>query len=98
MAAVAACAGFFDYATLSPRHAAFRTATTHMLLMGTASILALASLALRGFTPGAAVSGWAAGTAVATALVTVAGGWFGGRLVYEFGVGVHVEGAEYRPE
>lgn len=87
-ASVAMVAGVLDYAALPRDHAAQDTAVVHMLVMATAWLAYLASLALRGL-PGVAPPPTAAVAAAGVGFAAmVVGGWLGGRLVYRFGVGV----------
>lgn len=88
MAAVAMLAGFLDYAGLSRQHPAQDTAVWHMLAMGTAWLLFLISLAARGLPAADPPSVWATAVAVTGFIAMALGGWFGGKLVYRFGVGV----------
>jgi uncharacterized membrane protein len=88
-AGLAALAGFIDFIALSedtPR--AGRTATVHMSLMLTAVGIALATLVFR---TDALPSGLGrvleAGALVLVASCLGAGGWFGGHLVFHYGVG-----------
>lgn len=81
-------AGALDYAALPREHPAQGTALAHLLVMGVAWLLFLASLALRGL-PGAGAPPVIAIVVAAAGFVSMAvGGWLGGRLVYHFGVGV----------
>ena len=88
MAVPAMIAGFLDFTAIPAGHPARDVAVNHMSAMGTAWILFVLSVALRGWPvegpPAAWVSLVAAGGFAATAL----GGWLGGRLVYGFGIGV----------
>ncbi len=88
VAIVAMAAGLADYAALPRTHPAGDTATFHMLAMGSAWLLFVSSLALRGLPAGTTPPPIATAAAVAGFLVMAIGGWFGGRLVYRFGVGV----------
>jgi uncharacterized membrane protein len=84
---VAMIAGILDFAALPNDSPARDTAVTHMLLMCVAWLLFLVGLALRGYPPAEPAP---LGALIVTALgfgVMAAGGWLGGRLVYEFGVG-----------
>lgn len=87
-ATLAMVAGLLDYATLPRDHPAQNTAVAHMLVMGSAWLCFLASLALRG-PPRGTPSPLMALVAAAVGFVAMAaGGWLGGRLVYRFAVGV----------
>ena len=87
-ATVAMAAGLLDYATLARDHAAQATAVAHMLVMSTAWLAFLASLALRGLPDGAPPPLAAMLTAAVGFVAMAIGGWLGGRLVYRFAVGV----------
>jgi uncharacterized membrane protein len=89
MALPAAVAGAMDFAALGERHPAERTALRHMMLMGTALAVFIAALVVRaGPLPPA---GWRLYAALALSSVGLAllaiGGWYGGRLVYQHGLG-----------
>jgi uncharacterized membrane protein len=90
MALLAMLAGGFELRTIDSRSEAMRIATWHMMLMATVWFCFLAALVLqvsagldRSTSPLAA-----AACAVAGFLLMIAGAWFGGRLVYDFGVAV----------
>lgn len=88
VAALAMLAGFVDYAALEREHPAQSTTVTHMLVMCTAWLSFLISLALRGLPGVEPPTPWAS-AAAAVGFVTMAfGGWVGGTLVYRFGVGM----------
>jgi uncharacterized membrane protein len=90
----AAVAGLIDFAALPEKSA--RTGSIHMLLMGTAWCLYLVAMLLR--SSGLALADKPEWAAVILSfmgfLVLVAGGYYGGRLVYQFGAGVN----EMRPD
>jgi uncharacterized membrane protein len=88
MAIIAMVAGIVDYSGLPREHAAQDTAVNHMMAMGAAWLLFIVSLALRGFPTADPPSVWASIAAFAGLVTTFIGGWFGGTLVYRFGVGV----------
>lgn len=85
-----AVTGFLDYLTLTRNSTAFKTATTHMLVMLTA-VCFFAGSAVAQAGP-SEISGGQAAIAVALAATGAAlmgfGGWLGGELVYGEGVGV----------
>lgn len=88
-AALAALAGFFDYAAIKQNDPAQKTATTHLLLMSSALMPFVASLLVRGHP--AAVGGSRLILVLlldaAGALLLAVGGWYGGHLVFHHGVG-----------
>lgn len=88
VAAVAMLAGFLDYAAIPRQHPAQDAAVSHMIAMSTAWLLFLVSLASRGLPAADPPPVWATVVAVAGFIAMALGGWFGGRLVYRFGVGV----------
>jgi uncharacterized membrane protein len=89
LVAVAAMAtGASDFASLARAHPAADTAVWHMLAMGTAWLLFVASVALRGWPASGPPPVAASVAAFAGFASMVGGGWLGGQLVYRFGVGV----------
>jgi uncharacterized membrane protein len=90
MALLAMLAGGFELRTIDSRSEAMRIATWHMMLMATVWFCFLGALMLQvsagldGSTSPYAI----AACAVAGFLLMIAGAWFGGRLVYDFGVAV----------
>jgi len=89
MAVPAAIAGAMDFAALEPAHPAESTALRHMLLMGTAFTIYLGAVLVRA---GPQVpEGWRFYAALSLSTgglaLLAAGGWYGGRLVYHYGVG-----------
>jgi uncharacterized membrane protein len=88
IAVVAMVTGALDFASLARPHPATDTAVWHMLAMGTAWLLFVASLALRGWPVSGPPPVAATVAALAGFVATAGGGWLGGRLVYRFGVGV----------
>ena len=88
IAAVAMLAGVFDFAAIPRDTPAQGIAVSHLLAMSTAWLLFIVSLAMRGLPPTNAPSIWATVTALVAWAVMAFGGWLGGRLVYEFGIGV----------
>lgn len=88
LAVIAMAAGLADYVALPREHAAQGTAINHMMTMGVAWLLFVVSLALRGLPTPDSPSIWASLAAFAGLAATLIGGWFGGTLVYRFGVGV----------
>ncbi|HEV7606711.1 MAG TPA: DUF2231 domain-containing protein [Steroidobacteraceae bacterium] len=84
---IAMLAGIVDFTALPEDSPARDTAVTHMMLMCGAWLLFLVGLALRGYPP---TDPAPLGAIIVSALgfaIMAAGGWLGGRLVYEFGVG-----------
>ena len=88
MAGLAMVAGFFDFAGIPREEPAQGVAVSHLLAMSTAWLLFIVSIALRGLPATNPPSMWATVTAIVAWGVMAFGGWLGGRLVYEFGVGV----------
>ena len=86
--ALAMLAGVLDFAAMPRDHAGRDSAISHFLVMCTAWLLFLVSLALRGVPQGSGPSTWAVATAIAGFATMLWGGWLGGQLVYRFGVGV----------
>ncbi|MFZ0764562.1 MAG: DUF2231 domain-containing protein [Bradyrhizobium sp.] len=90
MAMLAMLAGVLELRSISSQSEAMRVATWHMMIMATVWICFLVALMLSisvGFDPSTAQLA-AAACAVAGFLLMGVGGWYGGRLVYEFGVAV----------
>ena len=89
MALPAAVAGAMDFAALGKDHPAEQIALRHMLLMGTALTVFIAALVVRaGPLPPAGGRLYAALALSSAGLALVAvGGWYGGRMVYQYGVG-----------
>ena len=90
MAILAMLAGLFELRTLDSRSEAMRVATWHMMIMATVWVCFLVALMLSISTgPDRATAQLAAvACAVVGFLLMGVGGWFGGRLVYEFGIAV----------
>ena len=88
IALLAMVAGFLDFAAIPRGEPAQRVAVTHLLAMSTAWLLFIVSLAMRGLPAMNPPSIWATATALVAWAVMAFGGWLGGRLVYEFGIGV----------
>ena len=89
MAVPAAISGVMELTALENGHPAEDIAMRHMLLMSSAFAVYLAALLVR---DGPAVpEGWRAYAALALSTgglaLLVLGGWYGGRMVYEYGVG-----------
>ncbi|HLT20342.1 MAG TPA: DUF2231 domain-containing protein [Thermomicrobiales bacterium] len=86
----AALTGLLDARRIGPDDSAGRTVNRHMLLMGTATMIFVGNLLVRGGT--GELSGMQAAAAVACTLIgnaaVIAGAWFGGELVFSHGVGV----------
>lgn len=84
----AMAAGALDFTSLPRGHPGLDTAVAHLMAMGTAWLLFLASAMLRGL-PGAGAAPLLAILAGCAGFLAMAvGGWLGGRLVYHFRVGV----------
>lgn len=84
MGTIAIFAGFLDYTAISDQHPAQSTAVGHMWVMGTAWLLFLTSVAVRGFVAQTSPSIWAIGTDMAGLIVMIFGAWLGAR--FEIGV------------
>jgi uncharacterized membrane protein len=90
MAMVAMLAGLLELRSIGSQSAAMRVATWHMMIMAAAWVCFLVALMLS-ISPAfdhATAEIAAAGCAVAGFLLMGVGGWYGGRLVYEFGIAV----------
>jgi uncharacterized membrane protein len=90
-AGITALAGLLDYLGLpETKPEAVPTATVHLLLMGTVTVLAVVSLLFRGAQPpdGGVTLALHAGALVLVAAGLGVGGWFGGHLVFHHRVGV----------
>jgi uncharacterized membrane protein len=89
MAAPAVITGVMELVALEKAHPAESIAVRHMLLMGTAFALYVAELVIRGGP--LAPEGWRLYAAVSLSTAGLAllavGGWYGGRMVYQYGVG-----------
>jgi len=91
MAMLAMVAGLLELRSIESRSKTMQVATWHMMVMATAWVCFLLALLLpvpTGTPMGHPTSLLAAVTAVVGFLLMSAGGWLGGRLVYEFGTGV----------
>jgi uncharacterized membrane protein len=98
-AALAALVGAVDYASIREGHPALGAATRHMLLMLTAGAPYLASLLVRGGPAPPAGRSLVAALALEFAgvvLLTV-GGWYGGHLVFHYGIGGDVQDGKGSP-
>jgi uncharacterized membrane protein len=92
MAGLAMIAGLVELRAIDDASEAMRVATRHMMVMATAWLcfmLALVLTAAAGIDPATAKLAGVL-SAAAGFLLMGTGGWLGGRLVYEFGVGVGV--------
>jgi uncharacterized membrane protein len=88
IALLAMIAGFLDFAAIPRDEPAQGVAVTHLLAMSTAWLLFIVSLGMRGLPATSPPSIWATFTTLVAWVVMAFGGWLGGRLVYEFGIGV----------
>ena len=86
--AAAMAAGALDFAALPGTHPARDTAVHHMLAMGSAWLLCVLALALRGWPPDTAPTVLAIAAELAGFATMALGGWLGGSLVYRFGIGL----------
>jgi uncharacterized membrane protein len=92
MAALAMIAGLLELRSIEGRSKTMQVATWHMMVMATAWLCFLLALVLP-ISSGPRVDHLTAqlasvASAVAGFLLMGAGGWLGGRLVYEFGTGM----------
>jgi uncharacterized membrane protein len=88
---LAMVAGLLELRLTDSRSEAMRIATWHLMVMATAWVCFLLALALpisagAAMGPSTAQLAGAASAGVGCLLMS-AGGWLGGRLVYEFGIG-----------
>ena len=90
MAMLAMLAGLFELRTIDRSSEAMRVATWHMMVMATVWVCFLVALMLSISTEldHSTARVIAVACAVAGFLLMGIGGWFGGRLVYEFGIAV----------
>ena len=90
MSMLAMVAGLLELGSIDSQSEAMRVATWHMMIMATAWVCFLLALLVSisaGLDHAAAQMSAAACALVGFVLMGV-GGWYGGRLVYEFGVAV----------
>jgi uncharacterized membrane protein len=89
MGVLAAVAGVLDFAALEESHPAEGAVVRHMLLVGTAFAVFVGELLVRGGPQPPAAERLYAVLALSTVglALLAAGGWYGGRLVYHYGVG-----------
>ena len=89
MAAPAVITGVMELIALEKAHPAESIAVRHMLLMGTALAVYVTELVIRGGP--LAPEGWRLYAALSLSTAGLAllavGGWYGGRMVYQYGVG-----------
>jgi uncharacterized membrane protein len=97
MALPAMLTGVAEYTRIPREHAARSMAVTHLLAMTTAWSMFVVSLALRGLPETGTASMAGALVAFAAWAVMAAGGWYGGQLVYRFGVGVSARAPLTKP-
>jgi uncharacterized membrane protein len=81
-------AGVVDFVGMQKDSPARDPAVSHLMAMCGAWLIFLVALALRGFPPTTPVSTAALIASAAGFLAMAYGAWLGGKLVYEFGVGV----------
>lgn len=86
--AAAILTGLFEFTTIARTRRAQEVAVMHMLVMCSAWLIFLVSLAARTYPPRAPSTIWPTAIAAAGWFTMAVGGWLGGRLVYRFGVGV----------
>ena len=92
MALLAMTAGLMELRLIDSRSAAMRVATSHMMAMAAAWVCFMLALVMT-ISSGASLDKQIAQLASAAAasvgfLLMSAGGWLGGRLVYELGIGI----------
>jgi uncharacterized membrane protein len=90
MAMLAMLAGLLELRSIDSQSEAMRVATWHMMIMATVWVCFLVALMLSISTglDHSTTRIAAAACAVAGFLLMGVGGWYGGRLVYEFGIAV----------
>ena len=88
MATLAMVPGLLELRNILPQSEAMRVATRHMMMMATAWFCFLLAMMLSISTDPSAAKFGPAACAVVGFLLMGVGGWYGGRLVYEFGVAV----------
>jgi len=90
VAMLAMLAGFLELRSIDSKSEAMRVATWHMMIMATVWFCFLVALMLSISTglDHSTVQTAAAACAVAGFVLMGVGGWYGGRLVYEFGIAV----------
>lgn len=86
--AAAIVTGWLEFMTILPASPAQDAAAGHMVMMCSAWLAFLVSLALRSFPPRAPTTIWPTAVAEAGWLAMAIGGWLGGKLVYRFGIGI----------
>jgi uncharacterized membrane protein len=79
--------GVLDFTALPKESPARDAAVMHLMTMCSAWLIFLLALALHGYPPQMPVPVAAQLTTAAGFLIMAFGGWLGGKLVYEFGVG-----------
>lgn len=92
MAVLAMGAGLLELRTIDARGEAMRVATWHLMVMATVWCCFLLALLLP-MSAGTTLDHWTAQLAATVSagvgfLLMAVGGWLGGRLVYEFGIGL----------
>jgi uncharacterized membrane protein len=92
MALLAMTAGVMELRLIDSRSAAMRVATSHMMAMAAAWVSFMVALVITNSTGASLDKQIAQLAGVASAslgfLLMSVGGWLGGRLVYEFGIGM----------
>jgi uncharacterized membrane protein len=93
--AIVAVAGFVDYVALPRDHPAERTVIRHLAAVGVGLMLFVVALLLHGSPtpPDGGKSLWVVAVSVAGVMALGLGGWYGGELVYRYGLGREEEGA-----
>ncbi|HXS28587.1 MAG TPA: DUF2231 domain-containing protein [Steroidobacteraceae bacterium] len=86
--AAALVTGWLEFTTILRATPAQDAAVGHMLVMCSAWVAFLLSLALRTYPPRMPSTVWPSVIAAAGWLTMAVGGWLGGKLVYRFAVGV----------
>ena len=89
--AAAILTGWLEFTTILRASPAQDAAAGHMVVMGSAWLAFLVSLALRSYPPRAPSTIWPTAIAIIGWLAMAVGAWLGGKLVYHFGVGVTID-------
>ncbi|MBI5686339.1 MAG: DUF2231 domain-containing protein [Verrucomicrobia bacterium] len=85
----ASVTGLMDYAAIKDNPPAEKAASTHMMLMfGVIGVFVLSLLARGGAVPAGVARQWlATGLDLLGAAILAAGSWYGGELVFRYGIG-----------
>lgn len=88
MAMLAMIPGLLELRSIGPQSEAMHVATWHMMIMATAWLCFLLALMMSISTDASMAKFGPAACAVVGFLLMGVGGWYGGRLVYEFGIAI----------